>query len=566
MKSWISILSRMFPAILCSGLLSAQASDLPMFKDVTSEAGIRFQHINGEKDVKNYIFEAKGGGLGFFDFDADGWMDLWIVQGSTIERFRQGDNPHGALFRNRRDGTFEDVTDRAGLTKGGWGMGVTFADFDNDGFVDIYLTNMGPNVLYRNKGDGTFVDVTGKAGVAGDNWSSSAAFGDYDRDGDLDLYVCNYISLDYDHLPEPGSGGYCFYKGRPFLCGPRGLPGAPDVFYRNNGDGTFTDATREAGLEDVDLLYGLGAVWADIDNDEDLDLYVANDDGPNLLYLNKGDGTFEELGFLSGLAVSNDGRNQGSMGVDIADYDNDGKLDAFVTHFAADYSTLYHNQGNLLFEDVTGQTPMMELGWNQVGWGTRFVDLNQDGWKDLIWVNGHVAPFMARSNTEEVYLEPVSFFVNEHGKNFRDASRNAGADIQRGLCARGAAFSDFDNDGDIDFAVANLNDNPVLFRTDRSDSNHWVMFKTRGRRSNKDGIGARIWVKTGDLEQVWEIKTGVSIYSGSDPRAHFGLGEAERIDQVRVRWPSGTVQEFRDVKADRHYLIDEDAGLVLEPR
>lgn len=539
--------------------------EVPIFTDVTQQAGIRFLHINGEKLVKNYIFEAKGGGVGFFDYDNDGYLDIWVVQGSTIERFRKGDNPHGALYRNRGDGTFEEKTKEAGLDRTpGWGMGVTFGDYDNDGFTDIYLTNMGPNVLFRNNGDGTFTDVTAKAGVGDERWSSSAAFADYDNDGYLDLYVCNYITLDYNQLPEPGSGGYCFYKGRAVLCGPRGLPGAADVLFRNNGDGTFSDVTEEAGVVDKDLLYGLGVVWADVDNDHDLDLYVANDDGPNLFYVNRGDGTFEEMGFLTGLAVSMDGRNQGSMGVDIADYDNDGLLDAFLTHFSVDYSTLYRNQGNLLFEDITGQTPIMEDDWNKVSWGTRFVDLNHDGWKDILYANGHVAPFLIDSDTGEQYYEPISLYINQQGKNFVNAGRMAGNDIQVGKAGRGVAFGDFDNDGDIDFLVANLNDTPSLFRNDLSTDNHWVMFRTVGRQSNRDGIGARISVTTGDLTQIWEVKRAVSIFSASDPRAHFGLGPHERIDLVRVEWPSGKVQESRNIKADRHYVIDEEGGIRPE--
>jgi enediyne biosynthesis protein E4 len=552
-------------AVLGCSLRLAPGVDLletaPEFVEVTREAGIDFLHINGERTVKNYIFEAKGGGVAFVDIDGDGWMDIYLVQGSTLEHFRAGENPHGALYRNQRDGTFTDVTRRAGLTKGAWGMGVTAADFDNDGWSDIYLTNLGPNYLYRNNGDGTFVEIAEAAGVAGDHWSSSAAFGDYDNDGFLDLYVCNYITMDFDNLPEPGSGPFCFYKGRPVLCGPRGLEGAPDFLYRNNGDGTFTDVTERAGVTDRDRLYGLAAVWADIDNNHTLDLYVANDDGPNLLYLNRGDGTFEEMGFLSGLAVSMDGRNQGSMGVDIADFDNDGLMDVFVTHFSSDYSTLYRNQGNLLFEDITGQTPIMESGWHHVGWGTRFVDVNSNGWKDIIYFNGHVAPFLMDSDTEETYYQPASLFLNREGEGFINASERAGPDFTKGRAGRGAAFADFDNDGDIDCLAANLNGLPALLRSNRRDENNWVMFKTRGRTSNRDGIGSRITLRAGGLTQIWEVKTAVSIFSASDPRAHFGLGKAERVESVEIRWPSGTTQRFEDLAPNLHYVIDEEEGI-----
>jgi enediyne biosynthesis protein E4 len=535
-------------------------ASVPQFKDVASEAGLKFKHINGPVDRKDYVFEAKGGGLGFFDIDNDGWMDLLLVQGSTVERHLQGNDPHPVLYRNKRDGTFEDVTEKAGLDHRGWGMGVTFGDYDNDGWTDIYLTFLGANVLYRNNGDGTFTDATKKAGVGDTRWSSSAAFADYDQDGYLDLYVCNYITIDFQNLPRPGPGMFCTYLGRPVMCGPRGLPGARDTLYRNDGDGTFTDVSESSGAFDRESLFGLGVVWSDLDNDGDLDIFVANDDGPNLLFVNQGDGTFEEEGFISGLAVSIDGRNQGGMGIDAADYDNDGLIDAFVTNFSNDYSTLYHNDGALMFTDITGETELYTAEWLLVSWGMRFADFNHDGWKDIFHVNGHVTPFLMVEKMEEKYFQPPSFYLNERGI-FRDVRRLAGADMQVGKCSRGAAFADFDNDGDIDVAIANLNDSPQLLRNDRRDQNHWIMFRTVGRTSNRDGIGARITVTTPELTQVWEIKRGVSIYSASDPRAHFGLGRAEKAGTVKVQWPGGKVQEFRDVPGDTHYVVDEEKGL-----
>ncbi len=536
---------------------------VPLFTNVTSQSGIRFQHINGVYNRKDYIFEAKGGGAGFFDYDNDGWMDVLMVQGSTVERYRKGDNPHCSLFHNKGDGTFEDVTEKAGLTHPGWGMGVCFGDYDNDGWTDVYLTFLGPNVLYHNNGDGTFTDVTEKAGVGDPRWGSSAGFGDYDKDGNLDLYLCNYITIDFDHLPVDGPGMFCTYLGHPGMCGPRGLPGSADVLYRNNGDGTFTDVSEKTHVVDKDKLYGLSVVWADIDNDGDPDIYVGNDDGPNYLFVNQGDGTFEEMGFISGLAVSGDGRNQGSMGMDIADYDNDGLMDVYVTHFANDYSTLYHNDGDLFFTDVTPQTVMYSAEWFLVGWGARFADFNQDGWKDIFHDNGHVTPFLMETTGQETYYEPSKFYLNDHG-TLKDATEQAGAAAEK-ICGRGSAFADYDNDGDIDVLIANMNGSPVLLRNDRRDKNHWLMFKTVGHKSNRDGIGGRITVTTGDLKQIWEIKRTVSIYSGSDPRAHFGLGEASKADSVNITWPSGKTQEFKNVSADHHYLIDEDEGLKEEP-
>src|SRR6266571_3699724 len=566
------IMNRYFLTLpVCLGLAAAAlrplapTESLPQFVDITPSSGIEFHHINGDPDQKQYIFEAKGGGAGFFDFDNDGWMDVLLVQGSTLEQFKQGSNPGPALFRNKGDGTFEDVTRKAGLTRqSGWGMGVAFGDYDNDGFTDIYLTNLGPNVLYRNNGNGTFTDVTQKAGVGDPRWSTSAAFGDYDRDGNLDLYVCNYLDVDLNALPSPGSGKFCFYLGRPAMCGPKGIPGAADVLYRNNGDGSFTDVSEKTGAMDRKRLPGLGVVWADLDNDHDLDLYVANDAEPNYFFVNQGNGTFEEKALVTGLALSGDGREQASMGVDVADYDNDGRMDVFLTHFAGDYSTLYHNEGFMVWEDTTLKARLGKSYGLLVGWGTRFADFNNDGWKDIYHSNGHVYTFLKSGGFEETYDQPGTLFLNQKNGTFLDVSSKSGSGIQTRRSSRGVAFSDFDNDGDMDFIVANMNGSPQLVRNDQKEPCHWVMFKMAGRKSNRDGIGARITVVTEKLEQIWEIKRTVGIYSASDPRAHFGLGRFDKIDLVKVRWPSGIAQEFRNVPADHHYAIDEQDGLKNE--
>ncbi len=541
------------------------AGAVPHFTDVTPKSGITFRHVNGTAERKDFVFEAKGGGLALLDYDNDGWLDLYLVQGSTVERYKAGNNLHGALYHNERNGTFVEVTEKAGLTRPAWGMGVTTGDYDNDGFVDLYLTNLGPNILYRNNGDGTFTDVTAKAGVGDPRWSASAAFGDYDRDGNLDLYVANYIKIDFDNLPRPGPGMFCTYLGRPVMCGPHGLPGESDVLYRNNGDGTFTDVTEKSGAVDRDKLYGLGVVWADFNNDGYPDIYVADDDGPNLFFVNQGNGAFREQGIVSGLAVSADGRNQGSMGIDAADYDNDGLLDAMVTNFASDYSTLYHNEGNLVFTDVVPGSALFEPEWPLVSWGLMIADFDHDGWKDIFHVNGHVTPFLLEVGYREQYYETPSFYLNLGNGRFRDALKDAGPDMQVGMCSRGAAFGDIDNDGDWDVVVANLNGTPKILRNDRQDGRHWAMFRAVGKKSNRDGLGVRLTATAGKLRQIWETKRGFSIYSANDPRAHFGLGQATSIDVLRVQWPSGKVQEFKDVAADRHYMIDEDAGLSPEP-
>jgi hypothetical protein len=542
------------------------ALPIPHFTDITAASGITFRHLNGDAFQKRYIFEAKGGGVGAFDFDNDGWMDILLVQGSTLEKFKQGKNPGPALYRNKGDGTFEDVTSKSGLKpeQPGWGMGVTFADFDNDGFVDIYITCLGPNLLYHNNRNGTFSDVTEAAGVGDRRWSTSAAFGDYDQDGLLDLYVCNYLDLDLDRLPEPGSSQFCSYLGVPVFCGPKGIPGAADALYHNNGDGTFSEVSDRVGGLDRKHLRGLGVVWTDIDNDGDLDLYVANDAEPNYLFLNRGNGTFEEKGLTTGLALSGDGREQASMGVDVADYDNDNRLDVFATHFASDYSTLYHNEGNLVWEDATVKSDLRKSYGLLVGWGTRFADFNNDGWKDIYHSNGHVYPFLEDSRFEERYKQPGTLFLNQKNGTFLDVSSQAGMDLLTRRSGRGVAFADFDNDGDIDLIVANMNDLPLLLRNDRSDSNHWITLKTIGQRSNRDGIGTRITIVAGNLRQIWEIKSTVGIYSASDPRAHFGLGSYNKVDLVRVQWPSGKVQEFKNVTADDHYVVDEQEGIGRE--
>jgi hypothetical protein len=557
--------SQMLLAALVIGASPKGQLLIPQFTDVTGQSGISFKHAAGDPLNKRYIFEAKGGGVAAFDFDNDGWVDILFVQGSTLQRFRSGSNPGPVLYRNVGNHRFIDVTQKSGLHGGsGWGMGAAVGDYDNDGFADLYITCLGPNALYRNNGNGTFSNVTQAAGVGDSHWSTSAAFGDYDEDGDLDFYVCNYLHMDFDQLPEPGSKPFCFYLGQPVLCGPRGIAGAPDVLYRNNGDGTFTDVSQQIGARDRPPLPGLGAVWGDVDNDDDLDLYVANDAQPNLLFLNQGDGIFQEKGLSSGVALSGDAREQAGMGVDAADYDNDGRLDFFVTHFAADYSTLYHNEGSLVWDDVTIRSGLRKSYGLLVGWGTRFADFNHDGWKDLYHSNGHVYPFLNQAQFEETYFQPGKLFLNQQDGAFMDVSGQAGAALQVRKCGRGVAFADFDNDGDMDFVVANLDDSPQLMRNDLSGSNHWLSFRTIGSKSNRDGIGARIQAVTGKLEQIWDVKRTVGIYSASDPRAHFGLGTASRADLIRVRWPSGAKQEFQNVEADHHYVLDESRGLRAE--
>jgi hypothetical protein len=570
-----SILAVGLPAVAASVLLGAgqpapatstlPSSAPPTFTDVTRTSGIDFVNICGEADRKDYVFEAKGGGVGVLDFDNDGLMDIVFPQGSTLDRWRRGDNPTPTLYRNLGSGRFEDITRRAGLNHRGWGMGVTAADYDNDGWVDLYFTYLGPDVLYHNNGDGTFTDVTARAGIKADGWSSSATFADFDRDGFLDLYVASYLDIGPNKLPDRRSGGMCSYLGHDTLCGPRGLPGAWNHFFHNNGDGTFSDRTTESGAREPEAYYSLGVVAGDVDNDGDPDIYVSNDSTPSLLFVNRGNGIFEDHSYASGLAVSGDGNEQAGMGVDLADYDNDGRLDAYKTHFAHDYSTLYHNVGRLLFEDVTAAAGVQEPEWPLVSWSTRLADFNQDGWKDILHVNGHVYPFLRTPVGNESYAQPVTtLYLNRGNGTFSDASGLCGTDARQPAVGRGAAFADLDNDGDIDVVIAVLNGHPILLRNNPPAGTHWLMVRTIGRRSNTDGIGARVTIEAGGQRQIWEIKRTVGIYSCSDPRAHFGLGSATKADLLRIDWPSGTVDEQRNVPADHHYVAEEGGGLRIE--
>ena len=566
-RRWFNFLwAVFFFSFLFSFPLASQSENqVIQLKNILESSGIDFVHVNGEQNRKDYLFEAKGGGAALFDFDSDGWLDILLAQGSTLDAFRAGKKPSAALFRNLQNGRFEDVTSRAGLVSSGWGVGVAVADYDNDGYPDVYLTCLTGNVLYKNNGDGTFEDVTEKTGVGDKHWSSSAGFADYNGDGHLDLYVCNYVMLDLDNLPEPGSGPRCNYRGRPCYCGPLGLTGAPNRLYRNLGDGTFEDVTETSGLGVRNAYFSLGVVWADIDNDHDLDLFVGNDSTPNQLFINRGEGTFDEIGLLSGLAANSDGRFQASMGVDAADFNNDGLLDVYAAHFASDYSTLYLNKGGLRFGDITTEAHIVQPEWLWVSWGVRFVDLNHDGWKDILHSNGHVYPFLLTAGWAEEYGQPLSLYLNERdGATFMDVSYRSGPDVQERTVSRGVAFGDWDNDGDVDVLVANLNGKPQLFRNDKLDQNHWVMFRVRGTKSNREGIGTRLTLVTRNLQQVWEIKRTVSIYSASDPRAHFGIGSDIMVEKVKVRWPGGKVDEFRDLPADVHYLIHEDEGISKE--
>ncbi|MDT5121363.1 MAG: enediyne biosynthesis protein [Acidobacteriota bacterium] len=524
------------------------------FTDITEKAGITFRHVASPD--KKYIVESMSGGVAMFDYDNDGYLDIYFVNSLTVEMVKSNVKTRSALYHNNGDGTFTDVTDKAGVGDVGWGMGVAVGDYDNDGFDDLYVTCLGQNHLFHNNGNGTFTDVTAKAGVGDPRWSTGAAFVDYDNDGRLDLFVANYVDFDVNHLPEFGKGRSCQYKGVPVQCGPRGLPGAGDSLYHNNGDGTFTEVSKKAGVSDPNGFYGLGVIASDFDGDGFVDIYVANDSTPNFLYHNNGDGTFKEVGFVSGTAVNENGSEQGSMGVTVGDYNHDGKWDIFVTNFADEYNTLYRGEGGLSFADVSYPAKVAEVSLPYVGWGTKFFDYDNDGWVDLFVANGHVYPQL------ENYRQRKLLFKNNRDGTFTEVSESAGAPLMEKRVGRGVAFGDLDNDGDVDLVVGDLDGPPQLLRNDGGNANNSVLIKTVGVKSNRDGIGARVKIVSGDLTQIDEVRSGGSYISQSDLRLHFGLEKRTKIDSIEVRWPSGTVDKITSAGVNRILTVKEGQGLV----
>ena len=535
---------------------SLPASPSLTFEDVAAEAGLDFQHFSGSPE-KQYILESMSGGVAWIDFDRDGWMDLYLVNGGHWEELIQGKRTvSNALYRNNGDGTFTNVTGKAGVGNRHWGMGVAAGDYDNDGWVDLFVCNYGPNTLYRNNGDGTFKDVTGTAGVGDGRWGVSASWGDYDADGWLDLYVTNTVQFDHE-APEPME---CHYRGITVQCGPLGMVGDSDILYRNNGDGTFRDVSEKAGVSDVVPSYGLGAIWSDYDNDGDLDLYVANDQMANFLFRNRGDGTFEETGLFAGAAFSDDGTAQGSMGVDFGDYDRDGLLDIYITHFSDDYNTLFRNLGQGRFRDMTRGAGLTFSSWPMVGWGTGFVDLDHDGWEDIFAANGHVFPQVDGYKIGTSFHQRSQVFRNLGKGKFQEVS--AGLDKLKSWSSRGVAFADYDNDGDIDVAVNNLDGVPWLLKNQKaSEAGNWLLLSLEGTRTNRSAIGARVTLDTAEGKQIREVRGGSSYESTHDFRVHFGLGQLKTVTRMTVRWTDGTTQSFQNLAVNRTYRLKEGGEL-----
>jgi hypothetical protein len=540
----------------------SSTSDLGVrFVDVTEKTGIRFKHTSAPE--KKYIVESMSGGVALFDYDRDGWLDIYITNSLTVETVNNPKSSRSALYHNNGDGTFTDVTEKSGLGYPGWAMGVTTGDYDADGWPDVYVTCLGPNHLYHNNGDGTFTDVTQKTGVDDARWSTGAAFGDYDNDGNIDLFVANYVDFHLKDLPEFGKGKFCQYRGTPVQCGPRGLPGAGDSLFHNNGDGSFTDVSKKAGVSDPDGRFGMSALWTDLDGDGWMDLYVANDSGPNFLYKNNRDGTFKEIGLLSGCAVREDGSEQGSMGIAIGDYNHDGLLDIFIANFSDEPKTLYRQEKGLFFDDVSFASKIAQVSIPYVGWGADFIDFDNDGWVDLMEVNGHVYPQMDNASASTTYTQRILLFHNERNGTFAEVAASCGDALMLRRVSRGAAFGDIDNDGDVDVVINNLDGAPVVLRNDGGNSNNWISIKTVGAKKNRDALGALVKVTADNLVQLREVYSGGSYISQNDTRLHFGLGKKNRIDSIEIRWPSGGKTEvFRDVAVNQFLVIEEGKGIV----
>jgi enediyne biosynthesis protein E4 len=537
---------------------------VPQLADITEKAGIHFRHT--ANPASTYIVESMGGGVILFDYDRDGWLDIYFTNAPTVEMALRKQTARGALYHNNHDGTFTDETDKSGLAAPCFAMGGAVADYNNDGWPDLYLTCSGGNVLLHNNGDGTFSDVTAKAGVADGRMSTGAAFGDYDRDGFVDLMVANYVDLQLDHLPPFGGKSLCQYRGVDVYCGPRGLKGAGDSLFHNNGDGTFTDVSKAAGVDDPHGYYGLGVVFADFNNTGWPDIYVANDTLPNFLYRNDGKGKFTEVGLESGTALSETGSGQASMGLAIGDYLHTGRPSIHVTNFSDDYDDLYRNDGDWNFSDVSYQSGVALPSRSWVKWGTAFLDLDNDGWLDLVTVSGHVYPQMEQTPASGGYRQPKLLYMNEKDGTFCDASEQAGPALLAKRVSRGLAVGDLFNDGNVDIVVEDLDGAPMVLRNPGVAGRHWVSFELAGTRSNRLAIGARVKVVARGMTQSEEVRSGGSYLSQSDFRLHFGLGTAEKIDSVEVRWPSGRVETVKNLAADHFYAILEGEGVVPTER
>jgi hypothetical protein len=539
----------------------SQNPQIPQLVDITQSTKIQFDHLSSP--AKKYIVESMSGGVALIDYDRDGWPDIYFTNAPDIDMALAGHKARSALYHNNHDGTFTDVTDKAGVGNPCWAMGASIGDYDNDGWPDLLVTCFGGVTLFRNNHDGTFKNVTTQAGLGIDSgWATGAAFGDYDRDGWADLFVAHYVDLDLKDLPEFGSKPTCQYHGIAVQCGPRGLKGSPDALYHNNGNGTFTEVAKATGVDDPQRFFGLTAVWSDFNNDGHLDLFVANDGEPNYLYRNDGNGHFTDIALDAGVAVNLDGSEQANMGVALGDYEHKGLFSIAITHFSEEYAALYRNNGALNFTDVSYPSGIARATIPYVGWGDAFFDLDNDGWPDLIIVNGHVYPQVDTKDIGTKFREPKLLYLNQHDGTFRDISKLAGAAIQIPQVSRGLAVGDLFNDGHLDIVVENLEGGPMVLRTQGGPRNHWISFELQGAKGNLLALNARLRATAGDLVQEDEVRSGGSYLSQSDLRIHFGLAAHEKLDKLEIFWPSGRVETLTNVNADHFYLVKEGQGIV----
>jgi hypothetical protein len=540
---------------------SGPLPNYPQLVDITDSTGIKFEH-HASPDAK-FIVESMSGGVALIDYDGDGWLDIYFTNAHSVEMALQGKKARSALYHNNHDGTFTDVTEKAGVGTPCWAMGASVGDYNNDGWPDLLVTCLGGVVLYRNNGDGTFTDVTRQAGLSGDKgWATGAAFGDYDGDGWADLFVSHYVDIHLNDLPSFGSSKACKYLGQDVQCGPRGLKGSADNLYHNNGDGTFTDVSESSGVSDPDHRYGLTALWSDFNNDGKLDLFVTNDGQANYLYQGDGTGKFEDVALASGVAANEDGAEQANMGVALGDYLHTGRMSLLLSHFDIEYAALYRNEGGMNFTDVSVASGIARGTQGYVGWGDAFVDFSNDGWQDFFLVNGHVYPQVDSAHLTVRYLEPKLLFLNQRDGTFRNVSKQVGAAIQVPQVSRGMAVGDLFNDGKLEAVVENLAGKPMILRPEGGPHNHWISFHLEGVKSNRLALNARVRATAGDLVQLGEVISSGSYLSQSDLRIHFGLGSHDRVDKAEVLWPNGKIETLKNLAADRFYTVREGAGVV----
>ncbi len=563
-------------AVLCGGHALAQSpaqppARVPQLVDITASTGIHFQHLSSSD--QRYIVESMSGGVALIDYDNDGWPDIYFTNAPSVAMALAGKTARGALYHNNHDGTFTDVTGKAGVGTPCWAMGVAVGDYNNDGLPDLAVSCFGGVVLYRNNGDGTFTDVTKQSGLAKDTgWATGLAFGDYDGDGNADLFVPHYVDFDLKDLPTFGSAKTCQYHDIAVQCGPRGLKGSPDSLFHNNGDGTFTEVSKQLGVDDPKHYFGLTAVWSDLGNDGKLDLFVANDGEPNYLYRDDGAGHYKDVAFESGVAVSEEGQEQANMGVALGDYLNTGRLSILVSHFSDEYATLFRNDGGYNFSDVSHAAGIARASVPYVGWGDAFVDLNNSGWQDIVLVNGHVYPQVDNSKIGVSYREPKLVYLNQHDGTFREAGAATGSAAVLPQVSRGLAVGDLFHRGALDIVVENLVGEPIILESRFDPANHWISVRLEGAPRNRLALNARVRVTTGTLVQLGEVRSGGSYLSQNDLALHFGLGSAATVDKLEVMWPHGETQVFTGVRTDRFYKLKQgspaltDAGPAVTSR